>query len=614
MSISTLTSQETGVGSIHVEDLPIEHVDETDLVYHQLCSADTFEELEGKPFHVNGTHLAIFKFDDKFYAVDNRCPHMGYPMSEGSVRDGVLICHWHHWEFDLKSGGCFLASGDDLKAFPVEARDDGYLYVGLARGEREAAKRRVVDRGKRALERGLKDRSTFFIAKAVTALRDAGATPKEIIHQGLYYGANKSSDGWSSGVAILTLAANLWEDLDPKDHNLFLVHGLAQVSRRTTGSSRPYRAPFPRTGEEHDLKTLKRWFRYFVDKRHSGAAERILLTLKDRGYSKSVIADFVFTAATDFYFTGDGHALDFGNKMFEALDYVDWEDAHEILRPIVVDLVDRTRHEETSRWADAVPVLEPIFTRLNDIWKQNQVNEASLDISEFTQTMLGNDFVPIVAEIEEKLRAGVKPTDICRAMTYASAIRVARFHLKNEGDWHDVANIYSYAHALYCVFQYAPSAELLRGIFHGAVFLAYLRWLNMPAARIPKPGQRIDETYDSADKMLDRLQEFADFQKVYEAEILVNQYLEEGHDVRKLRSTLAHILLREDAELHMFQVLEVAYRHYELSDDPEEKRMHLLAATRYITAQKLMKNILWSTENAERLARGELLSEREDDN
>ena len=614
MSISTLTSQETGVGSIHVEDLPIEHVDETDLVYHQLCSADTFEELEGKPFHVNGTHLAIFKFDDKFYAVDNRCPHMGYPMSEGSVRDGVLICHWHHWEFDLKSGGCFLASGDDLKAFPVEARDDGYLYVGLARGEREAAKRRVVDRGKRALERGLKDRSTFFIAKAVTALRDAGATPKEVIHQGLYYGTNKSSDGWSSGVAILTLAANLWEDIDPKDHNLFLVHGLAQVSRRTTGSSRPYRAPFPRTGEEHDLKTLKRWFRYFVDKRHSGAAERILLTLKDRGYSKSVIADFVFTAATDFYFTGDGHALDFGNKMFEALDYVDWEDAHEILRPIVVDLVDRTRHEETSRWADAVPVLEPIFTRLNDIWKQNQANEASLDISEFTQTMLGNDFVPIVAEIEEKLRAGVKPTDICRAMTYASAIRVARFHLKNEGDWHDVANIYSYAHALYCVFQYAPSAELLRGIFHGAVFLAYLRWLNMPAARIPKPGQRLDETYDSADKMLDRLQEFADFQKVYEAEILVNQYLEEGHDVRKLRSTLAHILLREDAELHMFQVLEVAYRHYELSDDPEEKRMHLLAATRYITAQKLMKNILWSTENAERLARGELLSEREDDN
>jgi hypothetical protein len=199
-------------------------------------------------------------------------------------------------------------------------------------------------------------------------------------------------------------------------------------------------------------------------------------------------------------------------------------------------------------------------------------------------------------------------------MTYASAIRIAQFHLKNEGDWHDVANIYSYAHALYCAFDYAPSAKLLRGIFHGVVFLTYLRWLNMPAARMPQPGQRLDETYDSVKQILDRLQELADFQKVYEAEVLVNQYLEEGHDIDKLRQTLCHVLLREDAELHMFQVLEVALRHYDLSDDPEEKRIHLLAATRYITAQKLMKNILWSTENAERLARGELLSERDDDN
>ena len=101
---------------------------------------------------------------------------------------------------------------------------------------------------------------------------------------------------------------------------------------------------------------------------------------------------------------------------------------------------------------------------------------------------------------------------------------------------------------------------------------------------------------------------------MFEAELLVNQYLDEGRDMVKLKHALAHITLREDAELHMFQVLEVAYRHYDLTDDPEEKRIHMLAATRYITAQKVMKGILWSTENAERLQRGEMLSERDDDN
>ncbi len=584
------------------------------LVYHRLCAAADIVEGESRPFSVNGTHLALFRYEGGFHAVDNRCPHMGYPMSKGSIRDGVLICHWHHWEFDLNTGGCFLTSGDDLKTFPVEERQDACLYVGLAADEREAAARRLIERGKRALEQGLKDRSSFLIAKAVTALRQAGAPPREIIQQGLLYGTHKTSEGWSSGVTILTLAANLWEDIDPGDRNLFLVHGLSQIANRTSGSSRRQRFPFPPASRDPDLETMRRWFRRYIDQRDRGPAERILLTLHDRGYPAEVLADLVFTTATDFYFTGDGHALDFANKMFEALDYVEWEGAHEILRPIVVDLVGRTRHEETSRWSDSVPVLEEIFTRLDDIWKENQENEAALDISAFAQVMLGDDFEPILAEIEARLRAGVDPRDLCRAMTYAGAIRVARFHLKNEGDWHDVANIYSYAHGLYRAFHLAPRRELLRGLFHGAVFLTYLRWLNMPAARLPRPGQRLAESFDGPEAMLERLQEFADFQKVFEAEVLVNQYLEEGHDLTRLRHTLGHILLREDAELHMFQVLEVAFRHFDLSGDEEEKRMHMLAATRYITAQKLMKGILWSTENAERLQRGDLLSEREDDN
>ncbi|MDA0747972.1 MAG: Rieske (2Fe-2S) protein, partial [bacterium] len=597
-------------------DTTLPETDPASLEFHRVCRTDEFEEGEGKPFTINGTHLAIFKTDGIFNAVDNRCPHMGYPMSKGSVRDGVLICHWHHWEFDLKTGGCFETSGagNDLKSFPVETRNDGYLYVGISAAEQEAARRRLIDRGKYILEQGLKDRSSLIIAKAVAALRHAGATPQEIIQQGLFYGAYKSSEGWSSGVAILTLAANLWDEIDTKDQNLFLVHGLTQISRRTSGGSRRQGFPLPRAADDPDPETLKRWFRRLVDQRNANAAQRILMTLNERNYPKQTLADVVFTTATDFYFTGDGHALDFANKMFEGLDFIQWEGANEILRPIVIDLVSRVRHEETSRWADSVPTLEDTFTRLDDIWQANQANEADLDIAAFAQTLLGDEFQPIVAEIEQKLREGVRPTDMCRAMTYAGAIRTARFHLKNEGDWHDVANIYSYAHALYRAFHLAPSKELLRGIFHGAVFLTYLRWLNMPAARLPRPGQRLKETFGKPEEMLDRLLEFADFQKVFEAEVLVNQYLEEGHDTTQLKQTLGHIMLREDAELHMFQVLEVAFRHFDLTEDPEEKRWHMLAATRYITAQKVMKGILWSTENAERLQRGELLSERDDDN
>ena len=40
--------------------------------------------------------IAIFIYDSKVYAVDNRCPHMGFPLNQGTVKDGILTCHWHH--------------------------------------------------------------------------------------------------------------------------------------------------------------------------------------------------------------------------------------------------------------------------------------------------------------------------------------------------------------------------------------------------------------------------------------------------------------------------------------------------------------------------------------
>lgn len=584
-----------------------------ELVFHKICKADAIPEGGAHAVNFEKHHLALFRKDGKFSAVDNRCPHMGYPLTKGTVKDGILVCHWHHWQFDLQTGACFVGGGDDVQTFPVEVRD-GNVFVGIAANYNETFRQRLKERGQKILAQGLKDGSSFLIAKAVVALKAIGISPQEIVHQGLFYGATKTRDGWSSGVTILTIAANMWNEVDSADHNLFLVQGLSQIANKTAGrSSRRRQYPFP--GHElTDLKTLKRWFRKFIQQRDTDAAERILMTLHDRGFDKKVIGDFLFTAATDSYFTGDGHALDFANKTIEALDFIEWKDALEILRPIAVDLVSRERHEETDEWAEAVPVLEDVFSRLDEIWKENQSRKAELNISEYAQFLLKDDMREIVRDLEKKLRAGVAPAQICRALTYAGAIRTARFHLKNEGDWHDIANLYSYGHALYRAFHIAPGKELLRGIFHGAVFCTLMRWLNIPPARVPKVDEVLEEKFAGPEAMLTRFQELADFQKVFEAELLVNRYLAEHHDEKALRQTLAHITVRENAELHMFQILEAAYAHCDLTKDPEEKRIHLLAATRYITAQKIMKNILWSTENAERLQRGESLSEREDNN
>src|SRR5215210_2605488 len=75
--------------------------------------------------------LCLFAEGDEVHAVDNRCPHMGFPLHRGTIADGILTCHWHHARFDLSSGGTFDQWADDLRRFPVELRGDD-VYVDLA--------------------------------------------------------------------------------------------------------------------------------------------------------------------------------------------------------------------------------------------------------------------------------------------------------------------------------------------------------------------------------------------------------------------------------------------------------------------------------------------------
>jgi pyruvate oxidase len=84
--------------------------------------------------------VALTHIDGNYYAMDNRCPHQGGPLGEGSIEKGkegecLLRCPWHGWDFDPKTGlppGGHEDSGQ--QSYPVEVREDG-IYVGV---EKEA--------------------------------------------------------------------------------------------------------------------------------------------------------------------------------------------------------------------------------------------------------------------------------------------------------------------------------------------------------------------------------------------------------------------------------------------------------------------------------------------
>ncbi len=68
---------------------------------------------------LDGTPVAFFHLDDgALYAVDNRCPHEGYPLSQGSLSGCTLTCCWHNFKFDLRDGAC-LKGDEDVASYPV---------------------------------------------------------------------------------------------------------------------------------------------------------------------------------------------------------------------------------------------------------------------------------------------------------------------------------------------------------------------------------------------------------------------------------------------------------------------------------------------------------------
>jgi pyruvate oxidase len=75
--------------------------------------------------------LAITHSDGRYAALDNRCPHQGGPLGEGTIENGYLRCPWHGWDFCAHTGRPPGGFDDGVATYPLEVREDG-IHVWVA--------------------------------------------------------------------------------------------------------------------------------------------------------------------------------------------------------------------------------------------------------------------------------------------------------------------------------------------------------------------------------------------------------------------------------------------------------------------------------------------------
>lgn len=67
--------------------------------------------------------LALFNIAGTFYAIDNACKHRGGPLCEGELEGSTVICPWHGWEYDVRTGHC-ESGGAHVNSYPIQLQGD----------------------------------------------------------------------------------------------------------------------------------------------------------------------------------------------------------------------------------------------------------------------------------------------------------------------------------------------------------------------------------------------------------------------------------------------------------------------------------------------------------
>jgi nitrite reductase/ring-hydroxylating ferredoxin subunit len=116
-----------------------------------------------------GKQMLLIAAGGRVWAIANRCPHEGYPLSEGTLGPGcVLTCDWHNWKFDLATGAAQVGR-DPVRTYPVRLDGDAIL-VDLADPPAERQRERAL----KGLRVAMADNDRTRMAREVARLEQAG--------------------------------------------------------------------------------------------------------------------------------------------------------------------------------------------------------------------------------------------------------------------------------------------------------------------------------------------------------------------------------------------------------------------------------------------------------
>ena len=422
----------------------------------------------------DGQQVAVFRLaDGGLAAVDNRCPHEGYPLSAGTCSEGTLTCCYHNFKFDLATGAC-LKGDEAVRVVPVR-EEGGRIELDLTPPDPAVERERAFA----SLRSALVNARTGQCLRDLARLLQLGVPATELV--GLLAADDGVRSEWGA-THVLAVAADVCEVL-PRFEGLRAVVPLALLVDLIV-EAHPRRGPRPAAEPVAVGEGWQEALAQAVEAEDTERAEGLVRGALGAGGGRLEL-EVALMAPVAAHFLDFGHGAIYQSKVFDLLDTVGWHHAPDVLAGHVVGRVGGTREDDTpgwGRWRRTVDGVGEHFAA----WRA-QTGEAP-GLAEALPELSGPQAVSAVIEA---FQAGAGPQAVARALILGGAERMLRFDRAIEGrrdvqdNWLSVSHILTFTESLPKLLDGWDHPDAVRWLLMGARMVGHHRVLDGPRPDVP---------------------------------------------------------------------------------------------------------------------------------
>jgi nitrite reductase/ring-hydroxylating ferredoxin subunit len=563
--------------------------------------ADLKDVPEGTPkaVKVAGRSIALFQHQGSVYATDNQCPHMGYPLTRGRIRNGVLTCDWHGWSYDMRGGGCFTGGCDDLDTFPVEVRDSA-IYIDLRSGGSTRKDAHFL-----LLKEGLLSEDNWTLSKAIAIMLARGVSEPDTLqrvvrHMGRHIATESNANDGGREVAMMVNGVRVARHYAPDDRLIPLMMAAAGASGRAGDRPAIQPLPPPVTWEK-----LGQWIRVFsADKTWQGI-EKCLITARRLGGHDEQIIPLLYECALEPFFLGHSNNLLHLGYLAELLEGFGWDQAEELVCNLAAKMLGRDRGAPEELRLAAIKMFEPIDTLIGELATSPGDPSAAYDEDALAKGLVSGDLTQTFNAISDALRARVGIERIVTTMVLLAADRMARTPVNLNPGWGSLSQELTLASSVRTALRYGGFKVGAKALYHAAWQFFSDRWLNITPRSLIEPLSAIKSDASNEDTGLRRVLDSIETIQVRETGRHTREYLNADFSGDRLLSEMGQSILKDDNGWNLVHTLRAVFDEWKLCEGHPARNQLLIGLSRWATDVRKRAGSQSAAQTAQRFARGQ---------